>query len=85
MHTQEGCIFSLICLSVMYTPPNLTELYNIIILLHYLFLYDDLKQLTKIDKNDSNNAVIIPVFDIHNKNIGNGNEAGRMTTNAYEF
>ena len=44
-----------------------------------------MKALTKIDKNDSNNAVIIPVFDIHNKNIGNGNGAGWMTTNAYEF
>ena len=43
------------------------------------------KALTKIDKNDSNNTVVIPVFDIHSKNIGNGNRIGRIITNAYQF
>ena len=41
--------------------------------------------LTKIDEKVSNSAVIIPAFDIHSKNIENGNGAGRITTNAYEF
>ena len=43
------------------------------------------KTLTKIDEKDSNNAVIIPSFDIHSKNIGNGNKEERITTNTYEF
>ena len=46
---------------------------------------EETKILTKIDENDSNNAVIIPAFDIHSKNIGNGNGAERITTNVYEF
>ena len=44
---------------------------------------EETKTLTKIDEKDSSNAVIIPAFDIHSKNIGNG--WGRITTNAYEF
>ena len=43
------------------------------------------KGLTKIDKNDNNNAVTIPVFDIHCKIIGNGNGVEMFTTNTYEF
>ena len=43
------------------------------------------KALTKTGEKESNEAVVIPVFDIHSKNVGNGNEAGIITTNAYEF
>ena len=43
---------------------------------------EETKTLTNIDKNDSNNAVVIPVFDIHYKNIGNGKGSGRITTTA---
>ena len=43
------------------------------------------KVLTKPDEKESDKAVVIPVFDIHSKNIGNGNGTGRITTNAYEF
>ena len=41
---------------------------------------DETKALTKVDKTDTNNAVITPTFDIHSKNIGNGNGLGRITT-----
>ena len=34
---------------------------------------DETEERTKIDKNDSKNAVVIPTFDIHSKNIENGN------------
>ena len=43
------------------------------------------KALTKIDKSDSNNTVVIPVFDIHSKNIGNRDRIGWIITNAYHF
>ena len=46
---------------------------------------EETKTLTKINEIDSNNAVIIPTFDIHSKNVGKGNGAGRIKTNAYEF
>ena len=46
---------------------------------------EETKPLTKIDEKDSNNAVIIPAFGIHGKNIGNGNRVERITANAYEF
>ena len=46
---------------------------------------EETKALTKIDEKDSNNTVIIPAFDIHSKNVGNKNGAGRIVTNAYEF
>ena len=46
---------------------------------------DETEERTKIDKNDSKNAVVIPTFDIHSKNIENGNGSGWITTNAYEF
>ena len=28
---------------------------------------DDTKELTKVDKTDTNNTVIIPTFDVHSK------------------
>ena len=43
------------------------------------------KVLTKVGEKYSNNAVIIPTFENHSKDIINGNGAGRITTNAYEF
>ena len=46
---------------------------------------EETKALTNIDENDSNNAVTIPVFDIHSKNIGNGNGTGRITTKSTSF
>ena len=46
---------------------------------------EETKTLTKINEIYSNNAVIIPAFDIHSKNVGKGNGAGRIKTNAYEF
>ena len=42
------------------------------------------KTLTKTGEKESDEAVVIPAFDIHCKNVGNGNGAGRITTNAYE-
>ena len=39
---------------------------------------EETKALTKIDEKDSNNTVIIPAFDIHSKNVGNKNGAGRI-------
>ena len=46
---------------------------------------DETKELIKVDKTDTNNAVIIPAFDIHSKTTSNGNESRRITTHAYMF
>ena len=45
---------------------------------------EETKALTKTGEKESDEAVVIPAFDIHCKNVGNGNGAGRITTNAYE-
>ena len=46
---------------------------------------EETKALTKTREKESNEAVVIPAFDIHSKNVGNENGAVRITTNAYEF
>ena len=46
---------------------------------------EETKSLTKFGETDSNETVTIPVFDIHSKNIGNGNGTRRITTNVYAF
>ena len=46
---------------------------------------DETKALTKVHDNNTNNEVIIPVFDIHSQTIGNGNGVERTTTHADEF
>ena len=46
---------------------------------------EETKALIKTGEKESDEAVVIPAFDIHSKNIGNGNGSGRITTNAYEF
>ena len=46
---------------------------------------EETKGLTKVGEKDSNDAVIIPVFDIYSKNTGKGKGAGSITTNSYEI
>ena len=46
---------------------------------------EETKALTKTGKKESDEALVIPAFNIHSKNVGNGNGVGRITTNAYEF
>ena len=46
---------------------------------------EETKTPTKINEKDSNNVVIISVFEIYSKNTGNGNGVGRITANTYEF
>ena len=46
---------------------------------------EETKVLTKTGEKENDEAVVIPTFDIHSKNVCNGNGAERITTNAYEF
>ena len=46
---------------------------------------EETKALTKSGEKDSDEAVVIPAFDIHSKNVGNENGTERITTNVYEF
>ena len=45
---------------------------------------EETKVLAKTDKGRDKTEVI-PTFDIHSKNVVNGNGARIITTNAYEF
>lgn len=46
---------------------------------------EETKGLTKVGEKDSNDAVIIPVFDIYSKKTGKGKGSGSITTNSYEI
>ena len=45
---------------------------------------EETKALTKTGGKESDDVVVIPAFNIHSKNVGHENGAGRITTNAYE-